>query len=354
MPAGWVPHRLRAKQAIGVDRDLSDAIQKRKNGHIELCLEQDVERRSPWDAVRLPHRALPEIDRDAVDTSSAFLGRRLRLPLLIGSMTGGTDDAGRLNRRLAEAAQRCGVGLCLGSQRIMLERPELADSFRVRQLAPDVPLVANLGAVQLKLGVTPAQARSLVDSVSADGLVLHLNPAQEAVQEGGDTSFAGLHACLAEVLPRIGLPCGIKEVGSGFGREDVALLAQLPLAFVESAGRGGTSWPLVEGLRGESGATRRLGAVLADWGHDSVESLNHCVEGLSGVTVVASGGIRSGVDAARAIAQGADLVAMALPLLRAAARSADAVVEEIEAFERELRTALFLTGSRDLRALRRR
>jgi len=333
---------------------MTDTIQNRKTSHIQVCLEQEVERPSPWDAVRLPHRALPEVDRDAVSTRCRFLGRELRLPLLIGSMTGGTDDAARLNRRLAEAAQRCGVGLCLGSQRIMLERPELVHSFRVRDAAPDVPLVANLGAIQLKLGVTPAQARSLVESVAADGLVLHLNPAQEAVQEGGDTAFAGLHARLAEALPQIGVPCGIKEVGSGFSPEDVALLAQLPLAFVESAGRGGTSWPLVEGLRAESDATRRLGSALADWGHTSVESLAHCVAGLRGVTVVASGGIRSGVDAARAIALGADLVAMALPMLRAAARSTEAVVEEIGSFERELRAALFLTGSRDLRALRRR
>jgi isopentenyl-diphosphate delta-isomerase len=333
---------------------MTDTIQKRKTSHIEVCLERDVERGSPWDAVRLPHRAFPELDRDGVDTRAGFLGRRLRLPLLIGSMTGGTGDAGQLNRRLAEAAQRCGVGLCLGSQRVMLDRDELAETFRVREQAPDVPLVANLGAVQLKLGVTPAQARSLVDRVEADGLVLHLNPAQEVVQEGGDTAFAGLHARLAEALPEIGVPCGIKEVGSGFGRDDVARLAQLPLAFVDSAGRGGTSWPLVEGLRGERESTRRLGAALADWGYTSVKSLTHCVEGLSGVTVVASGGIRSGVDAARAIALGADLVAMALPMLRAAARSTQAVVDEIEAFEGELRAALFLTGSRDLRALRGR
>jgi isopentenyl-diphosphate delta-isomerase len=333
---------------------MSDTIQKRKDGHIDVCLEQEVERPSPWDALRLEHRALPEIDRADVDTSAAFLGRELRLPLLIGSMTGGTEDARRINRRLAEAAQRCGVGLGLGSQRIMLERPELTQTFQVRDLAPDVPLVANLGAVQLKLGVTPEQARSLVDAVDADGLVLHLNSAQEAVQEGGDTDFAGLHARLAEALPAIGVPCGIKEVGSGFSRTDVARLAQLPLAFVESAGRGGTSWPLVEGLRSESGGTRRLGRVLADWGHTSVESLAHCVEGLPGMTLVASGGIRSGLDAARAIAMGADLVAMALPMLRAAARSTADVIAEIEAFERELRAVLFLTGSGSLRTLRQR
>ena len=333
---------------------MSDAIQKRKASHIEVCLEQEVERQSPWDAVRLPHRALPEVDADAVDTRASFLGRPLRLPLLIGSMTGGTDAAGRLNRRLAEAAQRCGVGLCLGSQRVMIERPELADSFRVRPLAPDVPLIANLGAVQLKLGVSPAQARALVESVEADALVLHLNAAQEVVQEGGDTAFAGLHACLARAIPEIGAPCGVKEVGSGFAREDVALLSQLPLAFVESAGRGGTSWPLVEGLRGERAATRRLGAALADWGHSSVESLTHCVEGLAGVTVIASGGIRSGVDAARAIALGADLVAIALPMLRAAAESAEAVETEIETFARELKAALFLAGCGSLRALRGR
>lgn len=339
-----------------------DDITERKADHLRLAIEDEVEVPLPrsagvavgaFDAIRLIYRALPEVDLDAIDPSVTFLGKRLAFPLMIGSMTGGTEEAGRLNRRLARAAARCGVGMFLGSQRVMLERPETAATFAVRDVAPEIPLVANVGAVQLNLGVTPAAVRGLADRVGADAVVFHLNAAQEAVQPGGDTRFAGLTARLADAVDAVGLPCGVKEVGSGFGIDDARRLAELPLAFLESAGRGGTSWTLIEGKRAPTASGRTLGALFADWGVPSVTSLLACVRYGGGAPVIASGGLRTGLDAARAIAAGASLAAMALPLLRAAAQSEDAVVAELEAFRQALVTAMFLVGARDIAELGR-
>jgi isopentenyl-diphosphate delta-isomerase len=338
-----------------IHRQQASVIVGRKDSHIRVCLDEDVDlarEGSPWDSLRLRHRALPEVDRQAVDTSVVFLGKRLGLPLLIGSMTGGTAEAGRINRRLAAAAQHCSVGMCLGSQRVMLEQPELTHTFAVREVAPDILLLSNLGAVQLGMGVRPSQARQLVEAVGADALVLHLNAGQEAVQHGGDTHYGGLVRILAKSIPKIGVPCGVKEVGCGFAAEDVELLGELPLHFIESSGRGGTSWTRIEGLRHAEAAGRAMGELFADWGHSSVESLRNCLRG-STLPVVASGGIRSGLDAAKALALGASLTAMALPLLRAAAQSTEAVIEQITLFREALVTAMFLTGSADVSALRR-
>lgn len=334
-----------------------EGITERKAEHLRIAIEEPVEAPlgagGAFDAVRLVYEALPEIDLCEVDPSVSFLGRRLSLPLMIGSMTGGTEEAGIINRRLAEAAARTGIGMFLGSQRIMLERPDSAATFAIRDVAPEIPLVANLGAVQLNLGVGPAEVRRIADRVGADAVVFHLNAAQEAVQEGGDTRFRGLVDKLGEAVATVGLPCGVKEVGAGFSIAAAERLAPLPLAFLESAGRGGTSWTLIEGRRAVTGGGRALGGLFADWGIPTVTSLLACVRYGGGHPVIASGGLRTGLDAARALAAGASLTAMALPLLRAAARSTDAVVGEIEAFRRALVTAMFLVGARDVAALRR-
>ncbi|TNF22273.1 MAG: type 2 isopentenyl-diphosphate Delta-isomerase [Deltaproteobacteria bacterium] len=337
-----------------------EGITVRKAEHLRLAIEEDVEvplgGGGAFDAVRLVYQALPEIDLDAIDPSVELFGKRLAFPLMIGSMTGGTEEAGVINRRLAEAAARCGVGMFLGSQRVMIERPETVATFAVRDVAPEIPLVANIGAVQLNYGVTPAHIRGIAEQVGADAVVFHLNAAQEAVQDGGDTRFAGLAQRLADATAELGasgLPCGVKEVGSGFSIDAVRRLAGMQLAFIESAGRGGTSWTLIEGRRAGSAGGRSLGALFADWGVPSVTSLLACVAHGGGIPVIASGGLRSGLDAARAIAAGASVTAMALPLLRAAARSVDAVVAELEAFKRALVTAMFLVGAPDIAALRR-
>lgn len=347
---------MRDRPRTGRLEAVEGPISIRKREHLRLALEGDVERpladKGPFEVVELAHRALPELDRDEVDPSTEFLGRRLAFPLLIGSMTGGTAEAGAINRRLAAAAQHCGVGMCLGSQRAALEDPKLSATFAVRDVAPDIPLVANLGAVQLREGVGADQVRELAAAVGADAVVFHLNAAQEAVQAEGDTRFGGLTAALAGTIEALDLPCGVKEVGCGFSEADARRLAELPLAFIESAGRGGTSWPAIEGLRARGVHDRELAAALAEWGTHSLTSLLVCLRH-GDAPVVASGGLRGGLDAARALALGAAATAMALPLVRAAARSTAAVIEELAAFRKALVTGMFLTGSRDLAALRR-
>lgn len=335
-------------------------ITNRKAEHLRIALEEPVEvaaGHAGWDAVRLVHQALPERALADVDTRVAFLGRQLAMPLLVGSMTGGTAEAGEVNRRLARAAARAGIGMALGSQRVMLVRPETTATFAVRDAAPDLPLlIGNLGAVQLGSAgrVDAAAVRGLADRVAADALVLHLNAAQEAVQPEGDTDFVNLLDKMSDVAGEVGIPVGVKEVGNGLSIDAVRRLAatRYRWAFLESAGRGGTSWTLIEGLRGDARA-KELGALFADWGIPTVTSALACVRHGDGIPVIASGGLRSGLDAARALACGATMTAMALPLLKAAATSEDAAYDVIQRFGDALRVAMFLTGAGSLAELAR-
>jgi len=337
-------------------------ITNRKDDHLRLALEDRVEVARPegWDAIRLTPRALPELALADVDPSLTFLGKRLAFPLIVGSMTGGTDLAGTLNRRLARAAARAGIGMGLGSQRVMLVRPETRATFQVKDEAPDLPLlIANVGAVQLNYGVGDLQLAELVREVAADALVLHLNVAQEAVQPEGDTDFRGLAQAMRRVARSAAFPVGVKEVGQGFTRADVRALVDSndgrpsPFAFIESAGAGGTSWTLIEGKRASESGGQALGALFADWGVPAVTSLLTCVESGAGTPVIASGGLRSGLDAARAIAAGASVTAMALPLLKAAAISEDKAYDLMMDFRRAFVTAMFLVGAKTVHALGR-
>jgi isopentenyl-diphosphate delta-isomerase len=329
--------------------------QSRKDDHLRIALDEAVEVRAPvgFEAVRLSHEALPELDLADVDPSVTFLGRRLAFPLLVGSMTGGTDRAAELNRNLAIGAARAGVGMFLGSQRVILERPDTAATFAVRDHAPDLPLlIGNIGAVQLNHGVDLPALERVVASVSADALVFHLNPAQEAVQPEGDTNFAGLAARLNEASKALPFPCGVKEVGNGLSPRTLKRLEGGRWAFIESAGAGGTSWTLIEGRRRPGTATEALGDALADWGLPSVTSLLACVRAFPQTPIVASGGLRSGLDLAKALALGATVSATALPLLKAAHHGADAVHDALMRFREVLVRVMFLTGARTLAELR--
>lgn len=334
----------------------TDAVAGRKDAHLRVCLEEDVGSGAATglDRYRLEYDALPEQDLDRVDLTTTVLGKQLRAPVLIGAMTGGTEWAAELNGRLARAAARVGVGMGLGSQRAMIERPELTPTFAVREAAPDLPLlIGNVGAVQLNYGVTAPDLVRIVEATGADALTFHLNPLQEAVQPEGDTRFAGLHAKLAEVIPAAGVPCLTKEVGHGISRRAAAKLAQLPLAGVETAGVGGTSWARVESYRAEADtASAVIGRRLAGFGVPVDESIVACRAAFGDRLVVASGGIRTGYQAAVALALGADAVAFARPLLEAAAVSEDAVVQALETFIRELQVVCFCTGAPDARSLR--
>lgn len=335
---------------------VSSEIKARKDSHLQICLERPVESgvATGLGALTLEYDALPEVDLDAVDLSAHLLHRRLRAPLIIGAMTGGTERAAELNRRLARAAARAGVALALGSQRAMIADPSLTSTFAVREHAPELPLLfGNVGAVQLNLGVTAEQVAGAVQAVDADAVFLHLNPLQEALQPGGDTRFAGLFAQLERAIPRLGVPALVKEVGAGISERSARKLSALPLAGVEVAGVGGTSWARVESYRVPDGDPRAaIGARLAGFGVPTAVSIRACREAFADRLVIASGGIRTGMDVAVALALGADAVALARPLLAAADESEDAVLRVIEALLLELRIILFCAGARDLDALR--
>ncbi|HZZ85742.1 MAG TPA: type 2 isopentenyl-diphosphate Delta-isomerase [Anaeromyxobacteraceae bacterium] len=329
----------------------------RKDSHLALCLEEQVEfpGAGGFAGLRFDHDALPEIDEESVSTEVELLGKRLAAPIVIGSMTGGTSRAAELNRRLALAAATCRVGMALGSQRKMLEQPALRASYAVRDAAPDLPLLfGNLGAVQLNYGVGAAEVRGLIEAVGADAFLFHLNPLQEAIQPEGNTRFSALLPRLREVIPALGVPVLLKEVGSGISRTTAAKLRTLPLAGVETSGAGGTSWSRIESLRTADPVQRSTGELFARWGVPTVESIAACREELPGRVVIASGGIRNGIEAAKALALGADAVSLALPLLRAADRSVEEAVLALRRIVQELRTAMFLTGSRTVPELRTR
>ena len=328
----------------------------RKADHIRINLEEDVQfprLTSGFERFHIVHRALPELDLADVSLSTSLFGKALRAPLLISSMTGGTAEAATINLRLAEAAQARGIAMGLGSQRVALEDPAQAYSFRVRRVAPDILLFANLGAVQLNYGYTVDHCRRAVDMAEADALILHLNPLQEALQPDGNWNWAGLLRRIEAVCRALEVPVIAKEVGWGISADVARALMDAGVAAIDVAGAGGTSWSEVEYHRAPDAHWRRLARAFADWGLPTAVSLVQVRRAVGdAVPVFASGGIRTGIDAVKALGLGADLVGMASPFLRAAARSAEAVVEEIDLLTAEMRIAMFVAGARDVAALR--
>lgn len=321
----------------------------RKAEHIRLALDARMQLgSSPFDDYRFGHEALPEIDMAEIDTSVDFLGRRLAAPLLISCMTGGTEAAGAINRNLAAGAERTNVAVGVGSQRKALEDPEKADTFRVRAVAPSVPLLANLGAVQLNYGMGVRECRQAVDMIQADALVLHLNPLQEAIQPEGQCNFAGLLPKIGEVVRAVGVPVVAKEVGSGLSERAARSLAEQGVRILDTAGVGGTSWARIEAARA---GDAEIGEIFAGWGLPTPLSIQE-VRRVPEVTVIASGGIRNGVDAAKAIALGADLVGMAYPFLAPAMESPEKVADRVRRFVQELRICMFCLGVKTVAELR--
>jgi isopentenyl-diphosphate delta-isomerase len=321
----------------------------RKAEHIRLALDP----RMQWDANpfaewSFEHNALPEIDFDAIDTSVEFLGKRLRAPLLVSCMTGGTAIAGDINRNLAAGAEAEGVAVGVGSQRKALEDPAKADTFRVRDAAPTVPLLANLGAVQLNYGMGLAECRRAVEMIDADALVFHLNPLQEAIQPEGDRNFAGLLPKMGEVARSLPVPVIAKEVGCGISGRVARELARHGISIVDTAGAGGTSWARIEAARAGDAT---LGEVFAGWGVPTPLAIRE-LAAIGGLTVVGSGGLRTGVDVAKALALGADLAGMAYQFLEAATRSPAAVAERIRRLVQELKITMFCVGARTIPELK--
>ncbi len=329
---------------------------QRKLEHLRVNLEENVQfphLTTGFERYAFVHQALPELDLAEGDTHVTFLGCPLRIPLLISSMTGGTERARLINANLAEAAQAAGIAMGLGSQRAALEHPEVVDTFAVaRERAPDAVIFANLGAVQLNYGYGVEHARRAVDMVRANALILHLNPLQEAIQFGGNTDWRGLITKIGGLVRALDVPVMVKEVGWGLSGDLARALADQGVAALDVAGAGGTSWSEVERHLTPDERVRRVARRFADWGIPTAESLVMVKQAAPALPVVASGGMRSGVMGAKAIALGADLFGLASPFLKAAAVSAEAAVETAEEIAHELRIAMFLIGARDIAALK--
>ena len=323
-----------------------DATNQRKTSHVQIALrDAQIDRKKNYfDRIHLSHRALPEQRLEEVDTSIEFMGKRLSFPLIISSMTGGADEElARINQNLAAAAEAEGVALALGSQRVMLENHAAKESFSLRRFAPSTLLLANLGAVQLNAGVGLEACRSLVEGIGADGLCLHLNPLQEAIQPEGDTDFSGLAEKIGTIVRGLGRPVLVKEVGAGLSPEDVQRLLAVGVKYIDVAGSGGTSWSRIESCRSDE---PEWGELFSDWGIPTPLALRMIRPWMDELEVVASGGIRNGIDLVKGIVLGASLGGMALPLLRPAQESVEAVRKEIRQIRRTFATAMFLLGAR--------
>ncbi len=331
------------------------SIQNRKADHLRICLDDKVQCKevtTGLERYRFTHHCLPELDAQSIQLGTTFLGKPLKTPLLISSMTGGTELARTINTRLATVAQAHGLAMGVGSQRIAVEQPQLADTFSVRSYAPDIPLYANLGVVQLNYGYSLSECQQAVDLLEADALILHINPLQECVQSRGDTNFSGLFAKIAELCAALPVPVIAKEVGNGISAAMATLLLEAGVTAIDVAGAGGTSWAKVEGERAEDLRQRRLGQTFSDWGIPTADCLTGIRAVHSTVPLIASGGLRNGLDVAKAIALGADLAGMAYPFLKAAHDSEEALHALVDILMAELQTVLLCTGNATLADLR--
>lgn len=334
--------------------NLSAATESRKADHIRICLEEDVQFHANTNGLeryRFTHCCLPELDRHEIDLKTTFLGKQLAAPLLISSMTGGTEQAGIINRLLATVAQHYKIAMGVGSQRVAVEKPQVASTFAVRSLAPDILLFANLGAVQLNYKYGLEQCLRVVDLLEADALILHLNPLQECIQPHGDTNFRGLLDKIASVCSKLPVPVIAKEVGNGISATMAEKLLSAGVTAIDVAGAGGTSWAKVESERSQN-SLQRLGTTFADWGLPTAECITSIRAVAPSCGLIASGGLRDGLDVAKAIALGADIAGLAMPFLQAAAKSEAELHTLVEVLIAEITTVLFCTGNANLEQLK--
>ncbi|MBI4187134.1 MAG: type 2 isopentenyl-diphosphate Delta-isomerase [Chloroflexi bacterium] len=333
----------------------NESSSRRKQEHLRTVLNEDVGFKgvsTGLENYQFIHQALPEVDLDGVSVTAALFGKALNAPLIISSMVGGIDAARQLNRNLAQAAQAVGVAMGVGSQRVGIDDPGTAPTYKVRDVAPDILLFANLGAVQLNYGYGVDQCRRAVEMIGADALILHLNPLQEALQPGGNTNFSGLLGKIEKVCRELPVPVMVKEVGCGISERAARMLVEAGVAAIDVAGAGGTSWSEVERRRTHTEMDKNVAAAFASWGiatADSIVMVRRCAPG---VTLVASGGISDGVDAAKAIGLGADAVGVAAPLLKAASVSAESAVLALQEIIKGMRISMFCIGAANLKELK--
>ncbi len=300
---------------------------------------------------RFIHEALPERDLSSIKLTRHFFNKELSIPLMISSMTGGTEESLPINRALAQAAQECGVALGLGSQRAMLEEPATAYTYKVRSYAPDILLFANIGAVQLNQGVTAKMCQMLVDSVEADGLILHLNALQEAIQNGGNTNFSGLLAKIEELCRSIHTPVIVKEVGWGISTKSACQLRDCGISAIDVAGAGGTSWSQVEMHQNENSPKAMVASCFRDWGISTADSIQMVRKAAPDIPIIASGGLHNGVEIAKCLCLGASLGGIARPFFKAAVNGVEAVISMINTIKEQMRIAMFSIGAGNIQEL---
>lgn len=331
------------------------AVSNRKIEHLRINIEENVQFSNVstgLEQYRFVHRALPELDLAEVDSALSLFGKTLLAPILVSSMTGGAAEAERINRNLAAAAQESGIAMGLGSQRAALADPALARTYRVRDVAPDILLFANLGAIQLNYGYGIDECRRAVEMADADALILHLNPIQEAVQDHGNTNWKGLLPKIETVCRKLDKPVIIKEVGFGISAETARMLRDAGASAIDVAGAGGTSWAAVESRRAPNAELRQLAETFWDWGIPTAVSLVETRRAAPDLPLFASGGIRNGIEIAKCVALGATLVGLASPLLKLANISTETAIGGIHQLVAQLRVAMFGIGAQNLTSLR--
>ncbi|HII53667.1 type 2 isopentenyl-diphosphate Delta-isomerase [Candidatus Micrarchaeota archaeon CG08_land_8_20_14_0_20_49_17] len=313
--------------------------EKRKGEHVEICRSHNIEYTSSggFGDVSFIHCSLPELDLGKIDITTKFLGKKLKAPLIITGMTGGYPEAGKTNKKLAAAAEKEGCAFAVGSQRAMVENPKLTPTYDVRKVAPTIPVIANIGIYQLKK-YDIKTVKKLVEDISADALAIHLNPLQEAIQPEGDRNFTGCLRAIGNVCSKLDCPVIAKETGAGISREVSHELKQAGVKFIDVSGSGGTSWSKVESHR------KATISGFGEWGNPTVRCICECAKLID---VIATGGVRNGLNAAKGIALGAKMAGAALPFLKAKDPQ-----EELALWKQQLKVALFLTASKDLEALR--
>jgi isopentenyl-diphosphate delta-isomerase len=333
----------------------ADDIASRKSDHVEIVLKGGGSQSllsAGFDDILFEHVAVPEMSLDDVDLSCKFLGRDLKAPLLVSSMTGGFAKGARINEHLAEAAQARGIALAVGSQRIAIEAGgQVGLDGKIRSIAPDIPIYANFGGAQLVRGYGLTEAQRAIELLDADALIIHLNPLQEAVQTSGDLDWSGLLRHLESIVNRCEKPIIVKEVGFGISGRTAKQILDCGVAAIDVAGAGGTNWALVESHRALTNEEAAVASAFAGWGIPTTKAISDVRHVCPDLPVIGSGGIRNGVDSAKAIRVGADIVGMAGALLEAATQSADAVDRAIGTIIDQLRIACFCTGSRSLKEL---
>jgi isopentenyl-diphosphate delta-isomerase len=336
-----------------------ETIKNRKKEGIDIPLKKGAQARTAstyLEFVRLVHNALPEIDYTDIETSCIFMDRRFSAPLIIDSMTGGTPEARKINERLGKLAQEYDIPMGLGSQRAGLKSEELASTYSVaRKNAPHAFLIANIGGAQLSKGLTVSEVEKIVEMIRADALVIHLNPLQELIQPEGEPRYSGVLEQIAKLVMHLNLPVMVKEVGAGISREVASRLEMAGVSAINIAGSGGTSWAGVEKIRADAARNRikiHLGQLFWDWGIPTAISLIEAKRAVK-TPIIASGGLRNGLEVAKCIALGADMCAMAYPFLLAAAQSLDNLFEYMNLLLAELKSTMFLLGSKNIEMLKR-